>query len=135
MSAVLRLLILVPLAYIVAVIAASAVMVVGVLGPYDGDIAAPFVLAMFWMTVSIGATAFAPAAVTVILTEIFAIRSVFVYLVVGGLLGLVLQRFLGFHGSADLLGRRYVLFPAAGFVGAFAYWLIAGRSAGFSARG
>ena len=110
------------------------VIVVGVLGPYDGDIAASFALAMFWMTISIGAAALAPAAVTIILTEIFAIRSVFVYLALGGLLGLVLQQFLGFHGSADLLERRYVLFPAAGFVGAFVYWLIAGRSAGFNAR-
>lgn len=124
-----------PLAYIAAVIAAAMVIVVGVLGPYDGDIAESFVLAMFWMTVSIGGAAVAPAAVTIILTEIFAIRSVFVYLVVGGLLGLVLQQLLGFHGSADLLERRTVLFPAAGFVGAFAYWLIAGRSAGFSGRG
>jgi hypothetical protein len=124
----------VPLAYIVAVIAAAAVIVVGVLGPYDGDIAASFVLAMFWMTVSIASAAIAPAAVTIILTEIFTVRSVFVYLVVGGLLGLVLQQFLGFHGSADLLERRYVLFPAAGFVGAFAYWLIAGRTAGLNAR-
>jgi hypothetical protein len=124
----------VPLAYIAAVIAAAVVIVVGVLGPYDGDIAASFVLAMFWMTVSIGGVAAAPAAATIILAEIFAIRSVFVYLALGGLLGLVLQQLLGFHGSADLLERRYVLFPAAGFVGAFAYWLIAGRSAGFSAR-
>ena len=123
-----------PLAYTAAVIAAAAVIVVGVLGPYDGDIAASFMLAMFWMTISIGGAAVAPAAVTIILAEIFAIRSVFVYLALGGLLGLVLQQLLGFHGSADLLERRYLLFPAAGFVGAFAYWLIAGRSAGFSAR-
>ena len=123
-----------PLAYIAAVIAAATVIAVGVLGPYDVDLAESFVLAMFWMVVSIGGAAVAPAAVTIILTEIFAIRSVFVYLIVGGLLGLVLQQFLAFHGSADLLERRYVVFPAAGFVGAFAYWLIAGRSAGFSAR-
>jgi hypothetical protein len=110
------------------------VIVVGVLGPFDGDIAASFVLAMFWMTISIGAAAVGPTAVIVILTEVFSIRSVFVYLALGGLLGLVLQQLLGFHGSADLLDRRYVLFPAAGFVGSFAYWLIAGRFAGVTGR-
>jgi hypothetical protein len=124
------LLILVPVAYIVAVIVASAVIVIGVLGPYDGDIAASFVLAMFWMTISMGGASVGPTAIIVILAEVFSIRSVFVYLALGGLLGLILQQFLGFHGSADLLERRYVLFPAAGFVGGFAYWLIAGRFAG-----
>jgi hypothetical protein len=124
------LLILVPVAYIVAVIVASAVIVIGVLGPYDGDIAASFVLAMFWMTISMCGASVGPTAIIVILAEVFSIRSVFVYLALGGLLGLILQQFLGFHGSADLLERRYVLFPAAGFVGGFAYWLIAGRFAG-----
>ena len=133
MSAFLRLLILVPLGYIAAVVAAASVIVVGVLGPYEASIGGAFVLAMFWMMVSIGGAATAPAAVVIILTEIFAIRSVFVYLAVGGVLALILQQFLGFHGSAELMERRNILFPAAGFAGAFAYWLIAGRWAG-SAR-
>jgi hypothetical protein len=123
-------LILVPVAYIVAILAAAAVVVIGVLGPYDSDIAASFMLAMFWMTIAIGGASVGPAAIIVILAEVFSLRSIFIYLALGGLLGLVLQQFLGFHGSADLLERRYVLFPAAGFVGGFAYWLIAGRFAG-----
>lgn len=130
MSALIRFLFLIPLGYIAAVLAASAVIVFGVLGPYDPLIAESFILAMAWMTVSISAAAVAPALVVIILSEIFAIRSVFAYLIVGAALAVLLQQFLGFHGSAELMERRNLLFPAAGFAGAFAYWLIAGRRAG-----
>lgn len=130
MSALLRFLFLIPLGYVAAVIVAAAVIVVGVLGPYDIRIADSFILAMVWMMVSIGGAAVAPAAVVIVLSEAFAIRSVFAYLIVGGALALLLQQFLGFHGSAELMERRNILFPAAGFAGAFAYWAIAGRFAG-----
>jgi hypothetical protein len=129
-TTLLRFLFLIPLGYIAAVVVAAAVIVFGVLGPYDPAIADSFILAMLWMMVSIGAAAVAPAAVIIVLSEAFAIRSVFAYLIVGGVLALLLQQFLGFHGSAELMERRNLLFPAAGFAGAFAYWLIAGRLAG-----
>jgi hypothetical protein len=129
-ATLLRFLFLIPLGYIAAVVVAAAVIVIGVLGPYDPAIAESFILAMAWMVVSIGAAAVAPAAVVIVLSEAFAIRSLFAYLIVGGALALLLQQFLGFHGSAELMERRNLLFPAAGFAGAFAYWLIAGRLAG-----
>jgi hypothetical protein len=126
---VFRLLILVPAGYILAVIAASAVMIVGTFGPVGPD-AYDFTIPLIFATGAVGAASFAPAAVAILLSEIFALRSIFYFLTVGGALGLVLNQLLDFHASAVLLDRAHVLFPAAGFVGGIVYWLVAGRLAG-----
>ncbi len=112
-----RLLILVPAGYILAVIAASAVMIVGTFGPVGPD-AYDFTIPLIFATGTVGAASFAPAAVAILLSEIFALRSIFYFLAVGGALGLVLDQLLDFHASAALLDRAHVLFPAAGFIGA-----------------
>ena len=124
-----RLLILVPAGYVLAVIAASAVMIVGTFGPVGPD-AYDFTIPLIFATGTVGAAAFAPAAVAILLSEIFALRSIFYFLAVGGTLGLVLDQLLDFHASAALLDRAHVLFPAAGFIGGIVYWLVAGRLAG-----
>ena len=124
-----RLLILVPAGYILAVIAASAVMIVGTFGPVGPD-AYDFTIPLIFATGTVGAASFAPAAVAILLSEIFALRSIFYFLAVGGALGLVLDQLLDFHASAALLDRAHVLFPAAGFIGGIVYWLVAGRLAG-----
>ena len=124
-----RLLILVPAGYVLAVIAASAVMIVGTFGPVGPD-AYDFTIPLIFATGTVGAASFAPAAVAILLSEIFALRSIFYFLAVGGTLGLVLDQLLDFHASAALLDRAHVLFPAAGFIGGIVYWLVAGRLAG-----
>lgn len=123
--------------FILAIIAAAVFMLsasVG-LGPAD-----PADSVWFWshfgigaaMTASyIGATALAPWAVVILVTEVFRLRSALVYLVVGGLLGLLPSFGLAStirpldgdpHGIAILV--------ATGIVGGFVYWLVAGRMAG-----
>ena len=62
------------------------------------------------------------------LAELFGWRSVFFYLAVGGAIGLVaISDSVMWAGDN---GGDALLFPAAGFVGAFVYWLIAGRLCG-----
>jgi hypothetical protein len=111
------------------VVAAAAVMIVGTLGPL-GPEAYYFTIPLIFAAGTVGAASFAPAAVAILLSEIFGLRSIFYFLAVGGALGLVLNQLLDFRASAALLDRAHVLFPAAGFVGGIVYWLVAGRLAG-----
>ena len=103
--------------------------VFGALGPFTPD-APDFVLPLIFTTGTVGAASVAPAAVAIVLSEIFRLRSAFYFLSVGGALGIALNQFVDFHASAALLDRAHVLFPAAGFAGAMVYWLIVGRLAG-----
>ena len=125
MSDLLRLLFLVPLGYILAVIAAGLTIVFGWTG-FDVDPGyAPFLIGpSVGMIIYTGGAAFLPAVVAITVAELFGWRSVFFYLAVGGAIGLVAQSVMGDPANPQ------VLFPAAGFVGAFVYWLIAGRLAG-----
>ncbi len=103
--------------------------VIGAIEPLaPGTIA--FVIPLVFAMAPIGAASFAPAAVAIVVSEIFGLRSVFYFFAVGGVLGLILDQVIDFHDSAELLDRAHVLFPAAGLAGAFVYWLIAGRLAG-----
>lgn len=79
----------------------------------------------------LGAMALAPWAVVILVTEVFRLRSILVYLVVGGLLGVLPS--LGLAPMMRPLGddpRRTTILIAAGIVGGFVYWLVAGRMAG-----
>jgi hypothetical protein len=105
------------------------VIVFGAVGPFTPD-APDFVLPLIFTTGTVGAASVAPAAVAIVLSEIFRLRSAFYFLAVGGALGIALNQFVDFHASAALLDRAHVLFPAAGFAGAMVYWLIVGRLAG-----
>jgi hypothetical protein len=93
-----------------------------------GSIAAAFV----------GAMVFVPWAVAALVTEIFSLRSIFVHVGGGGLIGLgasVLSARGPVEGIAAYVGSDLTLFVAAGFVGGFVYWLIAGRMAGLKPVG
>jgi hypothetical protein len=92
--------------------------------------ASVFIL-VFWT----GAVAFAPAVLAIVLAEIFAWRSVLYYLLVGGAIGLLSDQFAGQYGRFEFVDRRIAIFLAAGFVGGFTYWLIAGQSAGARPNG
>lgn len=129
MVALLRLLFVVPLAYVAAVLAAGLTIAVAAVGaPGDAPItfAVVFTVHLFY----IGAAAFVPAAIAITLAEIFAIRSVFYYLAVGGALGLAAQQLVFFVGQTELYETRPVIYVAAGFVGGAVYWIIAGLHAG-----
>jgi hypothetical protein len=96
---------------------------VGFFGIDDShDYFAAYVTAVALMTVWIGAIAFFPALLAIALAEVFAWRSVIYYLLAGGAIGLAAD-------PAFRDGHTTVML-ASGFVGGFAYWLIAGRLAG-----
>ncbi len=133
MSDLLRLLFLVPLAYLAAVLAAALVVVAGYFGTPTSYQYSDFEYA-FWVSaagfiamVRIGAVTFLPALGAIVLAEAFRWRSVFYYLAVGGVIGLLAHTM---SSDPESFAYRRLLFPAAGFVGAFVYWLIAGRVAG-----
>jgi hypothetical protein len=129
-SAVLRLIVLVPLGYVAAVVAAALTITLGAFGAARDDFPGLFAVATLVTTLYAGAAAFAPAALAILAAEAFAWRSLFYYLAVGGALGW-LGRQLGFYaGQAGAYETRPLLYAAGGFVGGFVYWLIAGIGAG-----
>jgi hypothetical protein len=125
------------LGFLAAVIGAAAFLLaakLGLEGPPPGE------EVWFWsrwviyggMAASmLGAMAFVPGAVLIVVTEIFSIRSPVVHVGAGGLLGLA-ATLTGSSAStaSPTLDQEGLLMIAAGFVGGFVYWLIAGRSAG-----
>jgi hypothetical protein len=130
-TALLRLLFLVPLGYLAACVAAGFMMAFGLFG-YEPDPESQFfftasvVVWTFWA----GAVAFVPAILAIVLAEVFGWRSILYWLAVGGGIALVTERVADRYQSLDFADRRTVVILAAGFVGGFAYWLIAGRLAG-----
>jgi len=131
MTDLLRLVVVVPLAYVAAVIAAGFVVAYSLFGPgIDGEAIDFFAGSVIAVSLMAGAVSFVPALVAVVLAEAFGWRSAFTYLAVGGAVGFAADRLTAFAGPVELAGRRPVLYLAAGFVGGFVYWLIADRSAG-----
>jgi hypothetical protein len=130
----LRLLFLVPLGFIAAVLAAALTILAGWYGHEPGvftDVAAiGFVMGVgVWVVLEVGAVAGIPAFIVIVLAELFGWRSVIFYLAIGGALGLLTSQL---HGIVWETGNSQLLLPAAGFVGGFVYWLIAGRLAGLA---
>lgn len=148
MTAIFRILLVLPFGFIAACAAAGAILVLALAGGPDGWRAlidefgaAGFGAGDDGLFVIFGGIAglfvatfvAVPAFVVIVLAELFHWRSVFVYLAAGALIGL----------SGSLLPLQEV-FPelrisrtlpaAAGLAGGFVYWLIAGRSAGLVRR-
>jgi hypothetical protein len=136
--ATLRVILVIPLAYVAACLAAGGFVVLVAFGADLDAIAglaeaAPGELAVLVVSAAaiIGAFAFVPALFAIVLAEVFAWRSLAVYLLTGLAVGLAAvailvppERGLG-HADARL-------FLAAGAVAGAVYWLIAGRKAGFA---
>ncbi|MBO0346569.1 translation initiation factor IF-3 [Roseibium limicola] len=82
----------------------------------------------------VGASVFVPALVLVALAEVAAIRSFVYHLGAGGLLAFALWSIgdvEGVQSGADLsLRPGTAIALAAGFLGGFVYWLLAGRLSG-----
>jgi hypothetical protein len=124
-------------AFWIATLAAAAVMVLGAAPELPRADDFPF-LTVFIFTVSafVAAFSFVPAIIAILVTETFGLRSVLIYALAGGLIGLFCGYSLGFIGPLprfdfDMpLGTNFELLTAAGIAAGLVYWLIAGRSAG-----
>jgi hypothetical protein len=80
---------------------------------------------------------FAPAVLAIVVSEVFGIRGPLYHVLCGGLagaLGHVAASPPAWSEAAGALdpavGGRLPLFVAAGLIGGFVYWLVAGRGAG-----
>jgi hypothetical protein len=79
----------------------------------------------------IASLALAPSALAVLVAELAGWRGLTVNLVLGGLVGLAVGWMLtGGAPPGTISGGAALVLLSAGFVGAFFYWLIAGRGAG-----
>jgi hypothetical protein len=139
MEALLRLLlrfILVPLAYIAAVTVGATVLVLGSLEmSHDPDLAAAGVFAAFVggpiMFVMIASTMWMPSSVGILISEAFAIRSWIFHALNGAISGWIgWTTFMSADQSATEMNAATIIF-GAGLAGGFAYWAVAGWSAGF----
>jgi hypothetical protein len=132
LTAFFRLLFLVPLAFIAACVASAIMATVGVfdLRYLDSDVSGFYAGSVIVMTFWAGTIAFLPAAVAIVLAESFAWRSALYYLLVGGAIGAAAIHMTTQSGAFDFADEPNMALLAAGFVGGFVYWLIAGRLAG-----
>jgi hypothetical protein len=126
----LRIFFVIPIGFMAAVIASMALYLAtfgfrpaDLLPPPEGGLAPAFLPA--WVLLSeMLRYAMAPFLAGIIAAEWLGLRSMLLWTLFGGAIGLALHLF-GFPGN-------YHVAPAlaAGFVGGFVYWLIAGRGAG-----
>lgn len=128
--------------FMLAVAAAALFLVVAEVGwpsPVGGDVAdamhfwVQFGLAYGFAVSLLGAAAFIPACLLILFTEIVGLRTIVFYLPAGGALGGAAALGLSSRlAAAARDGSSATLLIATGVVGAFVYWLIAGRMAGLS---
>lgn len=138
MTAILRILVIIPFAFLAACLAAGAFLVLALSGGADGWREAAAVerdglLVAFGAGAAliIAAVVAVPAFIVILLAEFFRWRSVFFYLIAGALIGLAVGVLPADQATA-WAENAGALLAAIGAVGGFIYWLIAGRSAGFT---
>ena len=144
MDALLRLLlrfILVPLGYLAAVIVGACVILLGswrfaeMLVSQNPDVFATgvlgFALAGPVLFVMLFSVMWLPGAVGILISEAFAIRSWIFHALNGAISAWVgWQMFAAFDQSGEPVNATQFVF-GAGLAGGFAYWAVAGWSAGF----
>jgi hypothetical protein len=128
-------------AFLVASLAAGAVVTLAVLlpewsdlalGPFDRD---TFGIVLAFGTIFVSGFALLPLILVVVVAEAMAIRSVLFYAIAGALAGFVVYYHLGIWDISVLTvagetRREIEIMSGAGIVAGFVYWAIAGRSAG-----
>ncbi len=128
-------------AYWLAALAAGAVLVFGAVAPAADVPTGGHVAPVLWILVLTTGTfvafySFAPSIVVILLTESFGWRSVVIYAVAGGAIGLfcgVTYGFLDWSPGPRLdvsLDGNAELMAGAGIAAGIVYWLVAGRNAG-----
>lgn len=129
-------------ALIFSLIAAGIALAIGVMAPElfanSSDPIEKFVFftAAFFATSFAGASAFVPAVILVAIAETFDLRSIFYYAIGGGLIAAIAwyssDISLELENTTDIspVGYGLQLVAAAGIIGGFVYWLLAGRKAG-----
>ena len=120
-----------PLGFIAACVAGALMAALGIFGIDDSrDYFSATLAAVALMTVWAGTIAILPALLAIALAEVFGWRSILYYFLVGGIIGLIADQVSELAVDPIFYGGRPVIMLAAGFVGGFVYWLIAGRLAG-----
>ncbi len=127
---------------IFALLAAAIALAIGIMAPELVTVSADpiekfaFFAIAFFSTSFVGATAFVPAVILIAIAETFDIRSIFYYAFGGALIGAVdwymSDISIQLDNTTDLSPLTYglQLVVAAGIIGGFVYWLLAGRKAG-----
>lgn len=84
-----------------------------------------------YIAFAVGWTTLLPASILIAIAELMRWKSATVNLVLGGVCALF-TGLASFHGPTDAIpsDSTLIVLLACGFIGGFAYWLIAGRSAG-----
>lgn len=125
-----------------AMLAAGIALAIGVMAPELVSVSADpiekfmFFAGAFFATGLAVAAAFVPAVVVVAIAETFDIRSIFYYAIGGGLIAALAwystDMSVQLENTTDLSPVPYglQLVAAAGIIGGFVYWLLAGRKAG-----
>jgi hypothetical protein len=144
MDALLRLIlrfIVVPLGYLAAVVAGTLIILFG--SWHAADVAAAadpdrqaimifgFVFAAPILLVTLMSVMWLPAAIGVLIAETFAIRSWMFHVANGAVSAWVGWNLFGYIDDSHIPLNRPLPVIAAGLAGGFAYWAIAGWSAGF----
>lgn len=126
-----RLLFLAPFGFICAAIAAAATLVLGFFDfENHADLFVPFIITVGVTTVWTATVAILPATIAIAVAEAFAWRSVLYYFLAGSIIALVAEQVSGLVIEPTFPGQRLAVMLAAGFIGGFVYWAIAGRRAG-----
>ncbi|HZQ14956.1 MAG TPA: hypothetical protein VFB31_19285 [Pseudolabrys sp.] len=129
-------------ALIVSMLVAGIVLAIGIVAPewpwLDSDPVerVRFFMVSFFATSFVGASAFVPALLLIVVAEIMRLRSLLYYAAAGAVVGLT--SYLGSDVELRLENTTDVtpvfhplqLAAAAGIVAGLAYWLLAGRNAG-----
>jgi hypothetical protein len=128
-------------ALIVAMLVSGIALAIGIIAPdwpwLDSDPVerVQFFVVSFFATSFVGASAFVPAVLLIVVAEVMRLRSLLYYAVAGAVVGLT--SYLGSNVELRLENTTDVspvfhplqLAAAAGIVGGLAYWLLAGRNA------
>ncbi len=129
MRALLRYLVWVPAAFVIASFAAGLVIALGLYG--DGPDGHGGIVELTQVAaINAGIVAFGPMLLALFVTEALRVRSLVFWLAFGGLLGLAAQFGDAVRAEPELTGARAVLLVVAGLAGGAVYWLAAGRNAG-----